>query len=129
DLEGGKKQNLEKHLRGTAEGKEDDFFNAPKYPTSTFEITKVTSLANDTAATHLVYGNLTIRDITKQIGFKANIDVQPGMIKVVTPMFSINRADFGVKYGSKSYFDNLADNFVEDEFQLKIDLVARQDVM
>lgn len=129
DQTGDNKTKLEAHLRGTAAGKEDDFFNAPKYPTSTFEITKLTNVTNDSTATNLIYGNLTIRDVTKEIGFKAKITVEPDMVTVLSPPFSINRADFGVKYGSKSFFDNLADNFVEDNFQLTINLVAKKDAM
>ncbi len=123
-VEGGMKQSLEAHLKGTAEGKEDDFFNVTKYPTSTFAITKVTVLANDPNVTHLVYGNLTIRDITKEIGFKANISIDDQGVKISTPSFAINRADFEIKFMSKSFFDDLKEKFIDDNINLQIELSA-----
>lgn len=124
DLEGGMKDNLEAHLKGTAEGKEDDFFNVAKYPTATFEISKVTGLANDPDATHLVYGNLTLRDVTKEVGFKATIGTNDQGVRVSTQPFAINRADFGIKFMSKSFFDDLKDKFIDDNIDISINLTA-----
>jgi len=129
DLEGGKKAGLEAHLKGTAEGKEDHFFNVAKYPTGKFEITKVVKINGNPAATHSIYGNLTIRDITKQIGFQALVGIGKERIEVTTPSFTINRTDWGVNYGSQSIFDNLGDNFVNDEIGLTITLKAGKAVM
>ena len=124
DLPEDKAAMLEAHLKGTVEGKEDDFFNVTQFPTAKFEITKVSALSGDEAANSLIYGNLTIRDVTKEIGFKANVNVEDGVVKASAPDFTIDRAEWGVKYGSKKFFDNLADNFVNDEITLSIDLMA-----
>jgi polyisoprenoid-binding protein YceI len=124
DLDGNMKSNLEAHLKGTTEGKEDDFFNIALYPTARFEITKISALSNDPEASHLVYGNLTLRDKTKEIGFKANIKMDEAKIGVSTPQFTINRADWGIKFMSKSFFDDLKDKFINDEVGLKIQLEA-----
>lgn len=125
DLSDNMKSNLEAHLKGTSEGKEDDFFNVAKYPTGKFEITKVTPLEGDDTANYLIYGNLTLRDITNSIGFKANIQVDANGVMASTPPFTINRTDWGINYGSKSIFDNLADKFINDEIGLEIKLVAK----
>lgn len=109
---------LEGHLKAP------DFFDVAQFPTAKFEITKVAKLANDDKATHLIYGNLTLKDATKQIGFKSNIKSEPGAMKVSTPEFVINRADFNIKYGSKSFFDNLKDKYIDDNIKLSITLVA-----
>lgn len=124
DLDGTMKANLENHLKGLAEGKENDFFNVNEFPTSRFAITKITALDNDSEANSLVYGNLTIRDITKEIGFKANIRIEDQQITISTAQFTIDRTQFGVNFGSKSVFDNLGDKFINDEFGLKISLTA-----
>lgn len=124
DLEGDQKAGLEGHLKGMAEGKEDHFFNVVKYPTSTFEITNVKGLEGDAAANSLVYGNLTMRGISKEVGFKANIATTDAGVMVTAPAFSINRTDWGVNYGSKSIFDDLKDNFVNDDIELAINLNA-----
>jgi polyisoprenoid-binding protein YceI len=127
DLEGDMKENLEAHLKGTASGKEDDFFNVAKYPTAKFEFTKMTKLANDPNANALVYGNLTIRDITKEIGFKATVNVAEQGARMHAPEFSINRTDWGIKFMSKNFFDDLKDNFVDDEIKLSITFSAFRD--
>jgi len=120
DMEGEDATNLEGHLKAP------DFFDVAAFPTSKFEITKVAKLANDDKATHLVYGNLTIKDATKQIGFKANIANEGNSVKVTTPDFMVNRADFNVKYGSKSFFDNLKDKYIDDNIAMSINLVANK---
>src|SRR5690606_12667941 len=78
DLEGNRKQNLEAHLKGTTPGKEEDFFNVGAYPTATFTFRPSTPLENDPAGTHLIHGDLRIKDITKPVSFKARLDSSAG---------------------------------------------------
>ena len=126
DLEGDNKAGLESHLKGTAEAEKDDhFFNVKKYPTAKFEITKVTGLAGNADANSLVYGNLTMKDQTKQVSFKANIATDGKMVRVSAPKFTIDRTQWNVTYGSKSIFDDLKDKFVNDEIGLQIELAAK----
>jgi len=126
DLEGDSKAGLEGHLKGTAEAEKDDhFFNVKKYPTAKFEITKVTGLAGNAEANSLVYGNLTMKDVTKQVSFKANITANENMVKVAAPKFTIDRTQWNVTYASKSIFDDLKDKFVNDEIGLQIELAAK----
>jgi polyisoprenoid-binding protein YceI len=124
DLEGDQKAYLESHLKGDNEDKADDFFNVKKYPTATFEITKVTDLVNDPEATHLVYGNLTLKETVKEVGFKANVQMQDGTIMVNTPAFTIDRTQWGIKYGSPSFFENLKDKAISNDIGLTINLTA-----
>ncbi len=126
DLSGDEKAGLEGHLKGSDDKSADDFFNVSKYPTSTFKITKVVNLENDAEANTMVYGNLTIKDQTQQIGFKANVNVTGNALKVSTPKFNIDRTKWNVKYGSKSIFDNLGDKFINDEIGLTIALAANK---
>lgn len=126
DLTGDEKAGLEGHLKGIGDPeKTDHFFNVGTYPTATFEITKVTGLAGNADANSLVYGNLTMKGETKQVSFKANIDVQDNMINVSTPQFTIDRTQWNVTYGSKSVFDNLKDNFINDDIGIKLQLSAK----
>lgn len=124
DQNGDMKANLENHLKGFAEGKEDHFFNVAQHPTAKFELTKVVSLDGDADANSTVYGNLTIKDITKEIGFRATINTNGDQVTVSTPQFTIDRTQWGVNYGSKSIFDDLGDKFINDEIGLKINLQA-----
>ncbi len=124
DLQAGQKADLEGHLKGMAEGKEDHFFNVAKFPTATFEITSVKGLEGNDKANSLVYGNLTMKGVSKEVGFPANIVATEGGVNVTTPAFTINRTDWGVNYGSKSIFDNLKDKFINDDIELSINLTS-----
>ncbi len=126
DLKGGEKTGLEAHLKGLEKGKEDHFFNTPKYPTGKFEVTKVTGVTGDSTATHLIYGNLTVKDVTKEVSFKANVKSDATMVNVTTAPFNINRTDFNIKYGSKTFFNNLKDKFIDDNFSVQVNLVAKK---
>ncbi len=127
DLEGDSKAGLEAHLKGMRdEGEEDHFFNVAKFPTAAFKITKVAKLANDENASHLVYGDLTIKGITEQVGFKASIDSNNGVVSVNTPEFKIDRTKWGVNYGSAKIFDGLKDKVINDNISLSLSVVATQ---
>ncbi|MEP6794704.1 MAG: YceI family protein [Saprospiraceae bacterium] len=119
-------KSLEEHLKGTAPGKEEDFFNTGKYSTATYTITSTSKLENDPEATHLINGNLTIKDITKPVSFKARIEmIDKGMVVSAAP-FNIDRTDFDIRFKSKKFFENLKDDYVNDEFQIGFYVVAHR---
>lgn len=126
DLTGGEKAGLEGHLKGAKKGEEDHFFNVAKFPTAKFDVTKVTGVTGDSTATHLVYGNLTVKDVTKEVSFKANVTLDASGVSVSTQPFQINRTDFGVKYGSKTFFNNLKDKFIDDMISIQIALKGKK---
>jgi len=129
DLSGDSKTNLENHLKGFADGKEDHFFNVAKYPTGTFEITKVTKISGDESSTHLIYGNLTLKGITKQVGFRALVGVGSNRVEVTVPPFTIDRTLWGVNYNSKTVFEGLGNKYVNDEIGLSMTLKAGTSVI
>jgi polyisoprenoid-binding protein YceI len=122
--EGKMKDMLESHLKGTAPGKEDDFFNVSQYPDARFEITSTSKLDNDPEATHMVNGNLTMKGITKPISFKARIELDGDRLIASAAPFDIDRTEFNIKYQSKKFFDNLKDDFINDTFQIGFYVVA-----
>ena len=124
DLTGDEKGYLEGHLKGSDDKNRDDFFNVATYPTAKFEVTKVTKLVNNPEHTHLIYGNLTLRDVTKEVGFNATVSMEEGKVSVTTPKFTIDRTEWGVKYGSTKFFDNLKDKFINDDIGLQINVAA-----
>jgi polyisoprenoid-binding protein YceI len=123
DLSGKQKDNLEAHLKGTSEGKEDDFFNVHDFPTATFEISKTIELKNDEATNLMVYGNLTIKDQVQQIGIKSKLTIENNIIKLFAPKFSIDRTKWGLKYKSKNFGD-FKDNFINDDIGISISVIA-----
>lgn len=114
DLSGGSKEKLEGHL------KSDDFFGVEKFPTSTFVITKAVPQG---PGKYKIVGNITIKGKTEEIQFPASIEEKDGKI-VATASLSIDRSKFDVKYGSGSFFDNLGDKTIYDNFDLTVSLVA-----
>jgi len=74
----------------------NDFFNVEQFPTAKFEITGSEAKA-DGNYTHVISGNLTLRDSTKNISFPATVSVdENGLSAVGTAV--INRLDWGVNY-------------------------------
>ncbi|MFL0354648.1 YceI family protein [Xanthomarina sp. GH4-25] len=121
DLEGEYKTNLENHLKGTVEGKEGDFFNINQFPSAAFEISSVESLE---AGKTMLSGNLTIKGIENNISFPVTVSNEGDKLTISSESFTIDRTKWGVNYGSKSIFDNLGDKFINDEMELKINIVA-----
>ncbi|NEW79043.1 MAG: YceI family protein [Gelidibacter sp.] len=107
---------LEGHL------KSEDFFEIAVFPTSKFEITETTVKAGKIQIT----GNMTIKGITKQITFPATLAVNKDNVTLTSETFQINRADFNVKYKSKTFFNDLKDKFVNDEFDFQVNIIAKK---
>jgi polyisoprenoid-binding protein YceI len=122
DLEGEDRENLEAHLKGTVEGKEGDFFNVNEYPDAQFEVTGISEGNGQT----MLQGNLTMRGETKNVEFPVNIDRNGDELELTSETFSIDRTKWKVNYGSKSVFDSLGDNFINDEITLTIKVKANR---
>ena len=105
--------------------KSDDFFSADKNPTATFRITSVKPVAKAAAgqANATVTGDLTIKGITKPVTFPATITVKDGVASAKADV-TIDRSKFDIRYGSKSFFDNLGDKAIYDEFVVTLDVTA-----
>jgi polyisoprenoid-binding protein YceI len=125
DLSGDEKGYLEAHLRGTAEDGQgvDDFFNTKQYPTGTFEITSAMPSA-EAGANYMVKGNLTLKGVTKEVSFPANVTVAGGEVTVTAVPFTINRTEWGITYQSKNIFKNLGDKFIDDNITIGIQMRA-----
>ena len=106
--------------------KSDDFFSVEKFPTSKFEITKVEAFndAGKPGFNHTVTGNLTIKDVTKSISFPANVKIEGGVL-TASADFDVDRTDFGLKYGSGKFFQDIGDKMIYDNFNLKINITAK----
>ncbi|HZH54177.1 MAG TPA: YceI family protein [Sphingobacteriaceae bacterium] len=110
DMEGEYKEKLETHL------KSDDFFDVANHPEAAFEITSVEE--GTEANTLTVSGNLTIRGVTKNITFTAEVIELSETSAQVTADFNIAREDWGVNYAGQ------ADDLISKEINFKITLVA-----
>ncbi len=120
DLQGKDKSDLEGHL------KSPDFFHIEKWPTSSFTITEVkpydstvikSKLSNPT---HIISGNLTLRDSTLNVTFPASVRVNDNNATAQAD-FNIDRTRWGMNYKGPN---NPADFFISKEVNIKIDLKA-----
>ena len=109
DLQGEYGQKLVGHLAS------DDFFGVANFPTANFEITKAIAYAD---GDYKVVGNLTIKETTQEISFRANV-AKDG---TATAKIVVDRSKFNIKYGSGSFFDGLGDKTIYDEFDLDVTL-------
>ena len=125
DLQGEDKAKLEGHL------KSPDFFDAASYPTATFVITSVapydsTQIATKLpGATHLISGNLTMKDSTVNITFPAKVQVAEGSV-LAEADFQIDRTQWGMNYKGPN---NPADWMIKKEVELKLNLKAAQQAL
>jgi polyisoprenoid-binding protein YceI len=107
--------------------KSDDFFSVEKYPAATFEIKALAPIAKAAAGqpNYKVNGLLTIKGITKPVQFPATITVKDGVATAKADV-TINRTQYDVKYGSNSFFDNLGDKAIYDDFKVSFNVTAKQ---
>ncbi len=110
DLEGEYKAKLEGHL------KSEDFFDVANHPEATLEITDVKDGAE--AGTIVVSANLTIRGITKNITFNANVTESTDTSFKANADFNIEREDWNVSYAGKP------DDLISKQINFKITLEA-----
>jgi len=117
DLDGEYAGKLVGHL------KSDDFFGSAKYPTAKFVITK--AIPQDTKGNYKIVGNLTIKEKTNEVKFLAAVNESNGTVNA-SGKITVDRSDYDVKFGSGSFFDNLGDKTIYDEFDLQVSLVAKK---
>lgn len=90
--------------------KSDDFFSVKKFPTATLTLTQVTR----TQQGYKAKGDLTIKGITKPVEVELFRTTTEGYASTLV----VNRTEFNIKYGSGSFFSNLGDKAIEDNFTL-----------
>lgn len=108
DLKGEYKGKLEGHL------KSDDFFGVKKHPTAKIVFTKVKSSGKNS---YRVAGEMTIKGKTNTVKFDLSVYGSKANVAL-----KIDRSKYDVRYGSTSFFDDLKDKAIYDEFDLTADL-------
>ena len=104
------------HLKGA------DFFDVEKHPSAAFEITGL----EEVDGKMMLSGNLALKDVKNNVTFPVSVTQDGDAISLVSETFTIDRSKWNVKYGSKSFFDNLGDKFINDDIELKVTLKANK---
>jgi polyisoprenoid-binding protein YceI len=94
----------------------DDFFSIEKNPEATLAITAV-------SGKH-VEGDLTIKGITHPIAFDATVNIN-GDTLVATGKLVIDRTKYGMKFRSGSFFKDLGNTLIYNDFELNVSLIAK----
>lgn len=125
DMDAENNGKLEGHLKAA------DFFDAAKFPTATFEITGVAPYTEPTdttqksklaGATHVVTGNLTLKEATKSISFPAKVSISDAGVQTQAN-FNIDRTQWGMVYGNDK---GLGDKFIRPEVNIALDITAKK---
>jgi polyisoprenoid-binding protein YceI len=101
--------------------KSDDFFGVEKYPLAKLVIKSSTPFDKGTG---VVSGTLTIKDVTNPIEFKATMQKKDDGTWFFANI-TVDRTKYKIRYGSGSFFDNLGDKTIYDEFKLKVNLLVK----
>lgn len=106
-----------------------DFFDADKFSTATFEISKVEPYkANDKdtslveGANFNVSGNLKLKGTTKNVTFPARIEQDDNTLKAKAN-FDIDRREWQMNYGNDK---TLGDKFISETVNIELDLKANK---
>jgi polyisoprenoid-binding protein YceI len=112
------KNKLERELKSAL------FFDAEQYPTATFAITGINAYRPDgnevllKDATHTIQGNLTIKEVTKNVTFPAKIVLLKNQL-TANANFNIDRTLWGMTYrADKSVQDKLINSMVNIQFNI-----------
>ncbi len=104
-----------------------DFFDADKFGTAKFEITKVEPYQKSGSDTSIVEGanfsisgNFTLKDVTKNITFPAKVDLDGNTLKA-KGNFDIDRRQWNMNYGNDK---TLGDKFISEKVNIELDLQA-----
>jgi polyisoprenoid-binding protein YceI len=108
DIKGEYAKKLDGHL------KSDDFFGTANHPVAGITFTSVQSSGKNS---YTVVADLTIKGKTSPVTFEMSIYGSKA-----TAALKVDRTKYDVKYGSSSFFDNLKDKAIYDEFDLVVDL-------
>lgn len=106
--------------------KSKDFFDSESSPNSLFVITRITPAKEKDQFN--VKGNLTIKGITQPVEFPAIVQITGNQIKA-TAKIKVDRTKYGIRYGSGSFFDNLGDKAIDNEFELNVTLLALKELI
>ena len=107
------------HLEGHL--KSDDFFGVDKFPLAKLVITGSTSFDKGTG---VVSGTLTIKGVTNPIEFKSAMQKKDDGTWFFANIV-VDRTKYNIRYGSGSFFDNLGDKTIYDEFNVKVNLLVK----
>ncbi|WP_161781549.1 YceI family protein [Porphyromonas canoris] len=112
------KVKLETHL------KSEDFFNVKEFPEGLFEVTGSEPIEGSKA--QMLSGNLTLKGETLNVSFRVTVTKGgEGEYEAMSETIVLDRTKWGINYASKNIFKDLKDNFIDDHFEVVLEIEAR----
>ncbi|MFN7014804.1 MAG: sodium/proton-translocating pyrophosphatase, partial [Bacteroidia bacterium] len=113
----------ENYVKFISHLKNQDFFNVDSFPQAKLLITRVETIEGNS---YKVTANLTIKNITNEVNFVARVFQMGDDAIMAESSFSVDRTKYGIKFKSKTFFSEFADNFIHDDIYFNIRFIAKQ---
>jgi len=110
--------NLGKHLQSA------DFFDVVKFPTATFNLTRAEVVGGSNGGTFIFTGDLELKGVKNEVQFPVKFSQNLSGQTLMTGEFEIDRTKWDIKYGSTKFFQDLGDNVIADEVNVKFEATA-----
>ncbi|HEY2573923.1 MAG TPA: YceI family protein [Verrucomicrobiaceae bacterium] len=103
----------------------DDFFDVARFPEAKFSFQAPEICSDKSGCRNLkLRGDLTLRGVTKPLVIEAAAGFTPEGKAALQSVFTIDRTQWGVIYGSGKFFRKLAGHLVNDEIELQLRVVT-----
>ncbi len=102
--------------------KSADFFGVDSFPQAKMMITRVESIEGNS---YKVTANLTIKNITNEVNFVTRVIQMGDEVLMAEASFNVDRTKYGIKFKSKSFFSEFADNFIHDDMYFNVRLITK----
>lgn len=102
--------------------KSSDFFDVSNHPTANYKITGSEAKDNMT----LVQGELTLKGITKEVSFLADVTTTGETASIKSAEFKIDRTKWDIKFRSGSFFDGLKNKLIYDDITLTVKVTGKK---
>lgn len=104
--------------------KSNDFFSVASYPEAKLKINGFKNYKDsDSNANFLIIGDLTIKGISHSIEFPAEVNVKDDVVSA-SAKIEIDRSKYDVRFRSGSFFTDLGDKLIYDNFTMNVTLIA-----
>ena len=100
--------------------KSDDFFGVKNFPSSNIAFIQFDEDSTNTILTC----DITIKGITNRVKFPVDITVNKDTA-IATGTVTIDRTKHNIKYKSKTFFKDIGDRFIYDDFNLNFKIFAQ----
>lgn len=100
----------------------EDFFSIENFPEAVLEILSTTQQPDNN---YHIIGDLTIKGITQPVDFDAQVNLD-GDTVTASGKIIIDRTKYNMKFRSGNFFENLGDTLIYNDFDLIVNITARE---